>query len=140
MLYIAIELVSGHDESHGPAKTAFNGQMTHAPSLGKDTMKALLVKYVLVFALLTVSPSFAGAGDNKASTQSSDANGTWNEFKADWRKIGNGFKASGVQMGRALKKEFQEMPGNFRKGYKAAKKDFKALTGSPKGEAQAAKK
>jgi len=103
-------------------------------------MKALLVKYGLVFALLTVSPSFAGAGDNQASTQSSDANGAWNEFKADWRKIGNGFKASGVQMGRAFKKEFQEMPENFRKGYKAAKKDFKALTASPKGEQGASKK
>ena len=49
----------------------------------------------------------------------------WQEFKNDWIKVGHDAKDAGTEAGRTLKKEFQELPGTVREGFKNAKEDFK---------------
>jgi len=94
------------------------------------TMKLITLTMLLVFAILTASPSTAGSGADNTTDQPSAWSRFWQGVADDWKKIGKGAKESGSEAGRTVKKEFKEIPENFRKGVEAAKEDFKNGTGS----------
>ena len=96
-------------------------------------MKLITLNILLIFALLTASPSAAASGaDNPESSQSAWSR-FWHGVADDWKKIGQDTKESGAEAGRTVKDEVQKMPENFRKGFEEAKADFKNGTGSPPG-------
>ena len=94
-------------------------------------MTSILLNFLLIFAIVTASPSAAASGaDNTESSQSAWSR-FWHGVADDWKKIGNDAKESGAETGRTVKDEVQKMPENFRKGFEEAKEDFKNGTGSP---------
>jgi hypothetical protein len=95
------------------------------------TMKLITLSMLLIFAILTASPSAAGSGVDNTTNQPSAWSRFWQGVADDWNKIGKGAKESGIEAGRTVKEEIQELPDNFRKGYEAAKEDFKNGTSSP---------
>jgi len=94
-------------------------------------MKLITVDMLLILAILTASSSAAGSGTDHTTDQPSAWSRFWQGVADDWNKIGKDAKKSGSEAGRTVKEEFQELPENFRKGYEAAKKDFKNRTSSP---------
>lgn len=96
-------------------------------------MKALIWVNVLIVLVMMASPSVAGSDNGQTADPPSYWNGVWQEFKADWKEIGNGFKDAGVNTGRAFKKEVKAMPRQIRKDIQAVKDDFKTFTSSDGG-------
>jgi hypothetical protein len=97
-------------------------------------IKALKWVGVSIVLVMIASPSVvAGSVNGQTANSSSYWNGVWQDFKADWREIGKGFKDAGVNTGRAFKKEFKTMPQQIRKDIRAVKDDFKTFTGSDGG-------
>ena len=92
------------------------------------TVSFWIVFSAMVFSL--ASPAFAGDANEQSSTPAKELNGAWQEFKNDWKQIGDGAKETGVAIGDSIKREVQEMPENMRRGYEETKKEVEAMTGS----------
>jgi hypothetical protein len=93
-------------------------------------MKPIKLILLLSLALAAASPALAGAGAAKPANQPS----AWSRIRkgvaADWKKIGKDAKESGVAAGRKIKKEFKQLPADFRKGVEETKQSFKRAIGS----------
>ena len=95
-------------------------------------MKATPLILLLTLAVLTASAAAAGSDAAKPATPPSAWSRFYKGVAADWKKIGKDAKKSGTAAGRTIKKEVQQMPANFRKGFKETKESFKKATGSSK--------
>lgn len=95
-------------------------------------MKPIQLILILSLVLATTSPALAGAAAAKPANQPSSWSRIRNGVAADWKKIGKDAKESGVAAGRKIKKEFKQLPADFRKGFEETKQSFKRATGSAK--------
>ncbi len=87
-------------------------------------MKLIMFGMFLILAVLTASPAAIGSADTIPADPPSGWNRFWQGVVEDWKKIGKNAKQSGTEAGRTVKEEFQELPGNLRKGFEKAKDDF----------------
>ena len=95
-------------------------------------MKTIPLILLLTLTVVAASPAAAGPDAAKPANQPSAWSHFYKGVAADWKKVGKDAKESGIAAGRAIKKEFQQMPSNFRKGFEETKKRFKKATDSPK--------
>ena len=73
-------------------------------------MTSILLNFLLIFAIVTASPSAAASGaDNTESSQSAWSR-FWHGVADDWKKIGKDAKESRSEAGRTVKNEFKEFP------------------------------
>jgi hypothetical protein len=88
-------------------------------------MKSIYLIILFTVLVLTISPASAGSDTSTATRRPSSWSRFWHGVADDWKKIGKDAKENGVAAGRRAKKEVQQMPSAFRKGFEETRKDLK---------------